>query len=71
MDYVLLDTNVVSFLLKQDSRAEAYRASIAGKLPAVSFQTVAELEQWALLRGWGDQRKAELESFLDRMVVLN
>jgi tRNA(fMet)-specific endonuclease VapC len=71
IEYVLLDTNVASFLLKHDTRAEAYKASIAGKLTAVSFQTVGELEQWALLRSWGERRTAELETFFGQVVILN
>jgi tRNA(fMet)-specific endonuclease VapC len=68
---VLLDTNVASFILKHDTRADLYRPNIAGKLWALSFQSVAELEQWARIRGWGEQRKADLEKFFDQMVMLN
>lgn len=69
--HVLLDTNVASFILKHDTRAILFKPSIAGKLWALSFQTVAELEHWAALRGWGDRRKAELTKFLDQMVIFN
>ena len=71
IEYVLLDTNVASFLLKHDARAEVYKASIAKKLTAVSFQTVGELELWALLRGWGERRTAELETLFDQVVILS
>ena len=37
----LLDTNIVSFLLKGDSRAQAYAPSLQGKRLAISFMTVA------------------------------
>jgi len=67
---VVLDTDVASFLLKQDSRAEFYRPHITGKLWALSFQSVGEMEHWAEVRGWGARRKAMLERFLDDMVIL-
>ena len=69
--HVVLDTDVASFILKHDSRAELYRPHIAGKLWAVSFQSVAELEHWAVVRGWGARRTARLENFLDGLVILN
>ncbi|MGH9823870.1 MAG: PIN domain-containing protein [Blastocatellia bacterium] len=69
--HVLLDTNVASFILKHDTRAVLYKPSIADKLWALSFQTVAELEHWAALRGWGDRRKAALTKFVDQMVIFN
>jgi len=69
--HVVLDTDVASFILKRDTRADLFRPFIAGKLWALSFQSVAELEQWAELRGWGARRKARFENFLDGMVILN
>lgn len=50
---VVLDTDVVSFLFKGDTRAEAYRPHLRGKIPALSFMTVAELYQWVFVRNWG------------------
>jgi tRNA(fMet)-specific endonuclease VapC len=50
MPTVLLDTGVFSFLLKGDSRANAYAAIIQVHRLALSFMTVAELFQWAAVR---------------------
>ena len=61
MDVVLLDTNIVSFLLKGDSRAVLYAPHLQGRRLAISFMTVAELFQWAFVRGWGDSRQQALE----------
>jgi tRNA(fMet)-specific endonuclease VapC len=44
---VIVDTDVVSFLFKGDTRAQAYREHLRGKTLAISFMTVAELYQWA------------------------
>ncbi len=50
MPTLLLDTDVFSFLLKGDSRANAYSDLIQGHRLALSFMTVAELFQWAAIR---------------------
>ncbi len=61
---ILVDTDVVSFLLKGDSRAERYFEAIRGDQPVVSFMTAAELLAWAELRHWGARRRAELDRLL-------
>lgn len=66
---MLADTDVVSFLFRGDKRAEPYRPLLAGKLVGLSFMTLAELEQWALIRNWGADRRARLHRHLQRYVV--
>src|SRR5438270_9218791 len=70
MNAAIVDTDVVSMLFKGDTRALVYRAHIAGKLLGVSFMTLAELERWALERGWGVARKQELNQHLTNYTVL-
>jgi len=50
METVLLDTDVASFIFKRDTRAAAYSEHLEGKIPAISFMTIAELFQWAEVR---------------------
>jgi tRNA(fMet)-specific endonuclease VapC len=64
-----VDTDVVSYLFKGDSRAEAYRLHLSGWLLVVSFMTVAELDRWALERDWGEARRARMEQHLRNFVV--
>jgi tRNA(fMet)-specific endonuclease VapC len=71
MDSVLIDTDVLSFLFKQDSRAEIYKPHFEGKLGVISFMTIAELEFWANVRNWGAKRRAALSAFLDPFTVIN
>jgi tRNA(fMet)-specific endonuclease VapC len=71
MDSVLLDTDVLSYLFKQDSRGEVFKPHIEGKLGIVSFMTVAELDFWANVRNWGTTRRAELSAFLEPYTVIN
>lgn len=43
---LLLDTIVVSYLLKGDTRAAAYAPLLEGNRLVLSFMTVAELFEW-------------------------
>jgi tRNA(fMet)-specific endonuclease VapC len=70
MRALLVDTDVASFLFKPDTRAKLYEPHLRGSLPFVSFMTVAELEQWALLRNWGTARKARLEAHLQQFTLI-
>ncbi len=70
MDTILLDTNIVSFIFKGDSRIIAYEPFLKGKRFAISFMTVAELFQWAAVRKWGIQKINQLETYLHNYAVL-
>jgi predicted nucleic acid-binding protein len=64
-----LDTDVVSFLFKGDTRAALYQPHLAGQVLVVSFMTVAELDRWALARNWGAQRRARMDQHLRQFVL--
>lgn len=70
MAVVLLDTDVVSFILKADTRADLYMPHLEGQTLALCFMTVAELFQWAAVRKWGASRTGQLEMMLQKYVVL-
>ncbi|MEM9271691.1 MAG: type II toxin-antitoxin system VapC family toxin [Cyanobacteria bacterium P01_F01_bin.143] len=70
MNILLVDTDVVSFLLKGDSRAHQYASIIQGHRLALSFMTVAELFQWAAVRNWGKERTANLEKSLTNYLII-
>jgi tRNA(fMet)-specific endonuclease VapC len=69
MASVVVDTDVLSILFKRDSRAEGYRPYMTGKLLVLSFMTVVELERWALVRNWGQTRRARMEEYLRNFVI--
>jgi len=71
MDPVVLDTDVVSYLFKQDTRGDLYKPHLDGKLGVLSFMTLAELDFWAELRNWGARRRAELAAFLHPYTVID
>ncbi|MFN0112727.1 MAG: PIN domain-containing protein [Blastocatellia bacterium] len=66
LSILIVDTDAVSFIFKGDTRGAAYDAHLASKLAYISFQTAAELQQWAIARNWGAQRRAELSAFLSQ-----
>jgi tRNA(fMet)-specific endonuclease VapC len=70
MSILLLDTDVVSFLLKGDSRSQKYAPILQGNQLALSFMTVAELFQWAAVRNWGTSRTASLERSLTNYLII-
>lgn len=67
---ILVDTNVVSFILKKDTRSVEYAPLLAGHRLALSFATVAELYEWAAIRNWGQQRQQELSDKLSTYLII-
>ncbi len=65
----VVDTDVVSYLYKGDTRADLYYPHLFGQILVISFQTVAELRRWMLSVKWGARRRQHLESRLQRYVV--
>jgi predicted nucleic acid-binding protein len=70
VSYVLVDTDVVSFLLNRHSLAAAYEELLLGYTPLLSFMTVAELHRGALKRNWGERRYRELRAHLRQFGVV-
>jgi predicted nucleic acid-binding protein len=67
---VVLDTDVVSFLFKSDSRSQLYLPHLRDRQWLISFMTEAELEQWALLANWQAKRIDWLRIFLGRFAII-
>lgn len=70
-DWLLLDTDVISYLFRDDSRTDLFQSRLVGKTLAYSFMTEAELLRWGLLRDWGPRRTAQLEALLQGLVRLD
>jgi len=70
MDAVLLDTDVFSYLLKDDARADPYRQHVRNRTVAVSFVTVGELLAGAEKKGWGRAKREQLETKLRAVVIV-
>lgn len=67
---IILDTNIVSFLMKGGPLAEAYVPHVQGKLLAIAFITVGEMYFGAENRNWGERKRKELETTLRNFVVI-
>jgi len=68
---VVVDTDVLSFLYKRDSRAGLYEPHLNDPPFIISFMSLAELRRWALERHWSEDRRQELEDYLTRYLVLH
>lgn len=67
---LVVDTNIVSYIYKGDTRGPAYADLLKGHRLMLSFQSIAELEVWALRAGWGERRRAQFQAFLAPYVVI-
>lgn len=69
-NYLLLDTNIVSYIMKGAPLAKLYENHLSNKTLAISFVTVGELWAGAEHGGWGDKKRAQLESSIRNFVVV-
>ena len=61
MKVILLDTNVVSILFKENhSLRQACLEAVSGQQLVISFMTQAELMLWPVTNHWGESRRAAL-----------
>jgi tRNA(fMet)-specific endonuclease VapC len=67
---IILDTNIVSYLMRGGPLAEAYAPHVQGRLLAIAFVTVGEMYFGAENRAWGDKKRKELETTLRNFVVI-
>lgn len=73
MSVVLLDTTVASLLhpkKKNDTSRAKYEQHMHNQTLAVSFQTVAELWDWAEKNKWQDRARDGLDAFVRRFLVV-
>jgi tRNA(fMet)-specific endonuclease VapC len=57
---LVVDTDVWSFLFRNDTRADRYRQAMIGRRLGISAQTVAELMRGARAAGWSSARTDKL-----------
>jgi tRNA(fMet)-specific endonuclease VapC len=67
---VVIDTDVVSFIFKDDTRKEFYLNHLRERSALISFMTEAEMEQWVLQAAWGEERTRRCRQFLTRFTVV-
>lgn len=67
---LILDTNIVSYLMRGGPLAQAYSKHVQGKLLAIAFITVGEMYFGAENRNWGEKKRQELDTTLRNFVVV-
>lgn len=75
MSVALLDTSVASLLHPKKKKKSArllarYEPHLQGNRLAISFQSVAELWDWAEANGWGSKARVGLGQFIHRFLVI-
>ena len=66
----LVDTDVFSYILKRETRADFFKPYLLHRTAAISFMSVAELYYGAYKDEWRDPRITGLENCLKNYVVL-
>lgn len=69
MDYIALDTDVASNLIKRKV-PPTLLAKLARYAPCITFVTLGELTEWAIVRAWGPRNLAVLDHWLGTVPVL-
>lgn len=64
MATLVVDTDVVSYGFRGDTRFSYFAPKLVGQDAFVSFMTMAELDYWGLSRNWGAQRKRQLRTYV-------
>lgn len=67
---IILDTNIVSYLMRGGLLAATYEPHVRNRLLAITFITVGELYFGAEKRSWGEKKRKELETNLRNFVVI-
>jgi tRNA(fMet)-specific endonuclease VapC len=70
LDPVMVDTNILSYVFKLDSRAALYAKHLEHRQLLISFQTLAETDRWALERRWGITKQKQFELFINSFVEI-
>lgn len=70
MNAVVLDTNIVSYLLKGHPLMAPYRPHLEGKTLAISFMTVGELYEGAYRSDWSVKRMEKLGEEIRNYLVI-
>ena len=67
---IIIDTNIVSYVMRGRPEARVYATHLKGKLIAISFVTVGELYYGAERDNWGQKKRLQLETALKNYVVI-
>lgn len=66
----IVDTNILSYMLKRDPRIGQYRPHLQSHTLAVTFVNVGELYHGARKAQWGERRVSEIASLIQSLHLL-
>lgn len=66
---VVVDTDVASFIFKNDTRSDLYEPHLNNQFMIMSFATLAEMRFWSLVSNWGAKRNLEFDRYLRRYSI--
>ena len=67
---LIIDTNILSYIMRGHELAGLYVPHLQGKLLAISFITVGEMYYGAEKGRWGEQKRKQLETTLRNFIVV-
>ena len=67
---LILDTNIVSYIMKGGTLAKTYAHRLKGSLLAITFITVGELYYGSEKAQWGEKKRKMLETAIRNYVVI-
>jgi tRNA(fMet)-specific endonuclease VapC len=67
---IVVDTDVISYIFKKDSRAALYEPHMVQVPKFISFMTFAELRRWEFQSNWGNVKTAKFELLLSDFGVI-
>lgn len=72
MKYVelVVDTDVASFIFKEDERGAAYSELIGESRTGITLLSIAELRAGVVRKNWGPRKIASLDVFLSRFLLI-
>jgi predicted nucleic acid-binding protein len=68
---IVVDTNVVSYIFKKDTRNESYKPHLIQVPKFISFMTFAELRRWKIQSNWGKSKNEKFEELLSEFGVIH
>ncbi|CAN5268901.1 hypothetical protein BH20ACI1_BH20ACI1_06200 [soil metagenome] len=69
-NFVIADTNIVSYIFKKDTRGDLYKPHLEGNITIIAAQTLAELELMPLKNNWSKKRHNALRENLENYIFI-
>ncbi len=70
IEIVGVDTNIISYIFRKDTRASLYEQHLVGRLKVIAAQTFAELELLPLQNSWSEKKHRKLRELLNDYLII-